>query len=48
MTVEPTTPAVESFGLVHGQETLIAKLRNMSPELLAILMTQAPGIGETK
>ena len=47
MTVEPTTP-VESFGLVHGQETLIAKLRNMSPELLAVIMTQTPGIGETK
>ena len=47
MTIEPT-PTVESFGLMHGQEALIAKLRNMSPELLAILMTHTPGIGETK
>lgn len=29
--------STETFGLRHNQDNLIAKLRNMSPELLALI-----------
>lgn len=31
---------VETFGLTHGQERLIAKLRGMGPEMRAQLLTK--------
>jgi hypothetical protein len=31
-------PQSETFGLVHGQEYLIANLRKIDPELLAQIM----------